>query len=413
LEVQPRSGVTFGGFDSVIRRWLIPAMFLLLAGPLLPEKVEAQQTAEQRIRASQDSLARLRRERDRLQQQLQADRGRVRDLSAEVDNIVRQATTTAMVVRSLDEQLEMITGEVEESTASLIRAEDEILVKRAVLDHRLREIYKRGPLFTLEVLLSAESFGALVARYKYLREIGLRDRALVSRVSNLRDQIDQRRVVHVRLQQQVVQTRDERADEEARLRRLEAERKLSLQRVQQSTRQADQRLAAIARDEGRLNDVMAALEAERRRAAARPNAPAPVGTVFRRGGNVEWPVDGSLHYRFGRAVQADGTQIAWQGIGIAAPVGTEVKAIAAGRVERVLSDYATYGPTVILSHAGGDYSIYASLARVDVAEGAIVSRGTVLGTVGQSVPRQPPHLHFQIRVGQTAVDPFEFLRPPR
>ena len=51
-----------------------------------------------------------------------------------------------------------------------------------MLKHRVRDIYKRGALYSVEALLSAQSFGELVARYKYLHLVAQRDRALVQRV---------------------------------------------------------------------------------------------------------------------------------------------------------------------------------------------------------------------------------------
>src|SRR5207237_7477360 len=82
---------------------------------------------------------------------------------------------------------------------------------------------------------------------------------------------------------------------------------------------------------------------------------------------------------------------------------------APGRVVRV-SQLGTYGLTVIVEHGGGDYSIYGSLARSDVAQGQSVTKGQVIGGVGISDPELPPHLHFEIRHGGPAVDPAIWLR---
>ena len=83
---------------------------------------------------------------------------------------------------TLDGQLETITTEVDGTTSSLLRAEDELAVKKAVLQRRLVDIYKRGPMYSTEALLAARTFGELLGRYKYLHELAVRDRALVARV---------------------------------------------------------------------------------------------------------------------------------------------------------------------------------------------------------------------------------------
>ncbi|MGI9045082.1 MAG: murein hydrolase activator EnvC family protein [Gemmatimonadaceae bacterium] len=381
---------------------------LLLAGPL------AAQEADARIRAQQQELAKIRREREELQRRMKGLQGRVHDIREEVNNLDRQHNATVRVVRSLDQQLTTLNGEVENTTANLVRAQDEVQVKRAVLRKRLVEIYKRGPLYTFDVMLSARSFGDLVARYKYLHILAQRDRAVVSRVDQLRSQIIAQRRQLVSLQSGVEQNRIEKAREAERLSSLEAARTTSLRRAQQDQKKAESRLAELARTERRLNNVIAEFEAARRRAASGPNAAAAAPSSIRTSdlGQLDWPVDGSIIYRFGRVVNPNNTTTRWNGIGIAASTGTSVKSVSAGVV--VLADVmGTYGNTIILEHGGGDYSVYGSLSRIGVSKGARVTKGQVIGAIGATDPSLPPHLHFEIRRGGPAVDPLSWLRGSR
>lgn len=381
---------------------------LLLAGPL------AAQEADARIRAQQQELAKIRREREELQRRMKGLQGRVHDIREEVNNLDRQHNATVRVVRSLDQQLTTLNGEVENTTANLVRAQDEVQVKRAVLRKRLVEIYKRGPLYTFDVMLSARSFGDLVARYKYLHILAQRDRAVVSRVDQLRSQIIAQRRQLVSLQSGVEQNRIEKSREAGRLAALEAARTTSLRRAQQDQKNAQSRLAELARTERRLNNVIAEFEAARRRAASGPNAAAAAPSSIRTSdlGQLDWPVDGSIIYRFGRVVNPNNTTTRWNGIGIAASDGTSVKSVSAGVV--VLADVmGTYGNTIILEHGGGDYSVYGSLSRIGVSKGARVTKGQVIGAIGATDPSLPPHLHFEIRRGGPAVDPLSWLRGSR
>lgn len=379
---------------------------LLLAAP-----VAAQEQSEARLRAQQEELQRIRRERDELQKRMRSIQGRVHDIREEVSNLDRQHDATVRVVRSLDQQLTTLNGEVENTTANLVRAQDEVQVKRAVLQKRLVEIYKRGPLFTFEVLLSAKSFGDLVARYKYLHILAQRDRTVVARVDQLRSQIIGQRRQLVSLQSGVEQNRIEKAREAERLQTLEDARQASLRRAQQDQKKVQSRLAELARTERRLNSVIAQFEAARRRAASRPNAAPSAPSSIRTSdfGRLDWPVDGSIIYRFGRVVNPNNTTTRWNGIGIAASSGTEVKSVSAGEV--VLADVmGTYGNTVIIEHGGGDYSVYGSLSRMGVSKGARVTKGQIIGAIGATDPSLPPHLHFEIRRGGPAVDPLTWLR---
>ncbi|HUF27604.1 MAG TPA: peptidoglycan DD-metalloendopeptidase family protein [Gemmatimonadaceae bacterium] len=408
------------------RRWRRPgrgivglaALTILLFA--LPVALPAQQqTPEQRLRAQQNELQRLRRERQQLEQRMRTLQGTISNLSEEVSNIERQVDATERVVRSLQNQLVAITNEVATATANYVRAEDELAAKRAILQRRLSDIYKRGPLYSTEVLLAAESFGDLIARYKYLHLLAQRDRALVGRVETLRDQVRRQRSLLVRLQSDIAINRTEKAEEERRLRALQQQRAQSLAQTRRSAGQAQTRLTQIALDEERLTNVIAELEEARRRAeAARPGTPRATGVfTTREYGQLDWPVEGTVLHNFGREVKANGTAVLHNGIRIAAPAGTPVTAVAAGTVA-LAEPMGTYGLTVIIQHPGGDYSTYGSLSRINVRKGAIVNKGQILGTVGASDPDLGAHLYFEIRVATRgpqpqAADPLVWLRSRR
>jgi septal ring factor EnvC (AmiA/AmiB activator) len=384
--------------------------FLFAVSLLTTAQSKAQDQGDAKLRAQQEELARIRREREELQRRMRNLQSKVHDISEEVTNIDRQHDATVRVVRSLDDQLTTLNGEVEHTTANLVRAQDEVQIKRAVLRKRLVEIYKRGPLFTFEVLLSARSFGDLVARYKYLHILAQRDRTVVRRVDQLRSQIIGQRRQLVSLQSGVEQNRIEKAREAERLAALEQQRQQSLVKAQADQKKAKARLAELAKSEARLNNVIEGFESARRRAASR-NATTAAPSSIRTSdyGSLPWPVDGSIIYRFGRVVNPNNTTTRWNGIGIAASSGTDVKSVASGEV--VLADVmGTYGNTIIVQHGGGDYSVYGSLSNMSVGKGSRVTKGQVIGTVGATDPSLPAHLHFEIRHGGPAVDPLDWLR---
>ena len=389
------------------RLWFL-ALALVCGSPL-----EAQDAGEAKLRAQQDSLTRIRREREALQQRMRGLQNKAHDISEEVDNLNRQHSATVRIVHTLDQQLTTLNGKVENTTANLVRAQDEVQVKRAILSRRLVEIYKRGPLYSLEVMLSAKTFGDLVARYKYLHILAQRDRAVLGRVNQLRAMMNGERRQLVSLQNGVEQNRTDKAEEAVRLATLEHSRVKSLAQVQQDAKRAKARLAELAKSEARLNNVIAGFESARRRAASRSGAAAAPSSIRTSDyGKLDWPVDGSIIYRFGRVINPNNTTTRWNGIGISAAEGSQVHSVSAGEV--VLADVmGTYGNTVIVEHGGGDYSVYGSLGRMQVTKGSRVTKGQIIGTIGATDPALPPHLHFEIRRGGPAVDPLDWLRGTR
>jgi murein DD-endopeptidase MepM/ murein hydrolase activator NlpD len=116
-----------------------------------------------------------------------------------------------------------------------------------------------------------------------------------------------------------------------------------------------------------------------------------------------WPVKGPINSRFGpRGITVH------DGIDIAAPEGTPIRAIDAGEV--IYSDELRgYGKMIILRHAGGFVSVYAHNQKNFVREGQTVARGEVIATVGSTGRVTGPHLHFEIRKDNVAQDPLLHL----
>jgi septal ring factor EnvC (AmiA/AmiB activator) len=388
----------------------------LVCCALLATDLGAQATgsAEARLKAQRDEVLRIRAERDELERKMSGLQNTAHELADEVNLIDRQYDATARMVKSLDQQLISITNEVANTTTDLANAERESVAKRTSLQRRLVEIYKRGPLYSVEVLFSAESVGELVARYKYLHLLALRDQGLVRRLEELQQRIEAQHGQLLRLQTGIVENRSDKAREAARLAELEKERTRNLARVQADARRTKARLAELEKSEARLNNVIASLESARRRPTGPGGAPTLAPSSIRTSdlGRLEWPVDGAFLYRFGRFVNPNNTTTRWNGIGITAPIGTPVKSVSAGQVAYA-GQMGTYGKTVILEHGGGDYSVYGSLNRIDVKKGTRVVKGQALGTVGVTDPGLGAHLHFEIRRGGPAVDPAEWLRAAR
>ncbi|MBI1722371.1 MAG: peptidoglycan DD-metalloendopeptidase family protein [Gemmatimonadetes bacterium] len=379
----------------------------------MPSVLAAQQqpTLDTTLQRSQQRLLEVRRERERLQQEMERLRGRVHSLSSELTNIERQVETTGRIVSELDLQVAAMGSQIGQTTADLIVAQDALAEKKAILAHRLSEISKRGPLYAARVLLGAESFGDLISRYKYLYLITRQDRQLVSEVEALRNRVAKQRDGLLELRNNLANRRDERAEENERYRQLEQQRQRSLRDSQREAQRMEARLSRLARDEARLNDIIAAFERRRLEAERAAGATARAGTIRTSDlGQLDWPVNGDIIYRFGRQLLPNNTTIRWNGIGIAVPMGTPVHAIAAGTV-RVAEQLGTYGLSIVIDHGGGYYSVYGFLNDVEVRRGQQVQRGQVIASSGGANSDQGPHVHFEIRgQGGTALDPVSWLR---
>jgi septal ring factor EnvC (AmiA/AmiB activator) len=311
----------------------------------------AEPTFEEQLRDNQRRLETIRRERSTQEQELERLRTRAHSLSDELANLDRQRRTTTRIRNELDRQIGGLTGEIDNSTAGLTLAEDALQEKRAVLERRLVDIAKRGPLFSYQVLLTAESFGELLSRYKYLYLVSRQDRQLADDLARLRARVG-------REQRQLVQARDvlavrrtEREEELERIARLEQVRQA---RLRETRRTAGGPVAhrPVAQDEQRLTDLIETLDRARRAAEARGGAPRTAAITTGDLGRLAWPVDGRVLYQFGTQTGPNNTRIPRKGIGIAAPVGTPVRVVAPGTVA-IAEPLGLYLLSVLVDHGGG------------------------------------------------------------
>jgi septal ring factor EnvC (AmiA/AmiB activator) len=366
---------------------------------------------------SRRRLEDVRRERERLELERIRLQGQVHDLGQELDNLERQRQSTNRIVNELESQIGGLNGHVDRAGADLALAQDNLAEKRAVLQRRLSEIYKRGSLYTFEVLVAAQSFGDLLSRYKYLFLQSRQDRALMMDVEKLKGQVERRRGEILQVRSQLDRSREEREAELRRYGRLVEERAQRLRETRRTARTTEQQLTQLERDEARLNDILAELERSRREASRNPRpggAPPTASLTTSDIGKLDWPVEGPIVHRFGSERLPSGAVIRWNGISIGAPVGTPVKAVEGGSVERVLEAFGTYGLTVILAHGNGYHSVYMHLSESRVTAGDKVVRGQVIGTVGGENTDEGPHLQFEIRgEGGIALDPSDWLKRRR
>jgi septal ring factor EnvC (AmiA/AmiB activator) len=237
---------------------------------------------------------------------------------------------------------------------------------------------------------------------------------LVTDVEKLRNRVVTQRNNILNVRGELDRRRDEREAEFSKYSALASERARKLQTLRRSARSTERRLTELQKDEARLNGLLASLERTRReelaRGALRGAVTAPGSITTGDLGNLDWPVEGGIVYKFGRETLPSGGIIRWNGIGIAAGVGTSVKAVEAGKV-RLVGQFGTYGLTVVVEHGNGYYSVYSHLESAGVKLGVSVNRGGVIGTVGGQNSDYGPHLHFEIRgENQVALDPTTWLR---
>ena len=118
-----------------------------------------------------------------------------------------------------------------------------------------------------------------------------------------------------------------------------------------------------------------------------------------------WPVNGRVITAFGP--KPSGAQN--DGINVAVPEGTPIKAAEDGVVAYAGNELKTYGNLVLVRHSNGYVTAYAHASEIMVKRDDPVKRGQIIAKAGQTGNVAAPQLHFEIRKGSTPVDPAPFL----
>jgi murein hydrolase activator len=398
---------------------LLPAAgwpFLLVVTALWPVLISAG-TADmhpfaREVDGSSHRLQELRREIGALR----GDLSRLTDDRKDADRSLAQTTREIGLIKELlaglDQREIILTMQRDSLQADLSAKRDIYELRRRNLAARLRAIYMKGPQYDLELILTAESFSALVARMKLSAMVTHQDGRL------LRQTLDQGQRLAAEQQQMqaalagIWEAREEARQARERLELLEAERRALLREITQEESRTQEQLARLQQQAKALEDMLERLETRREEQAGDPAAPSS-GFFGRRRGDLPWPASGVVVRGFGKSVHPRfGTVTMHNGIDIAVTQGAPVYSVAPGKVE--FADHLPgFGRCVILDHGEGHYTLYANLARIFVNRGHQVAEGQILAEMGDNGEGGRPELYFEIRQGREARNPMDWLHPPR
>jgi murein DD-endopeptidase MepM/ murein hydrolase activator NlpD len=276
------------------------------------------------------------------------------------------------------------------------------------LSKRLVDIYTSEPTSTLAVVLEAGNFSDLLDQLEYLNEIGSQDERIAREVENAKVKMTATRNATRRTRAQVAETTRAVAARTAEQRAVRDRLAWSQRELATARRDKREALSDVREDKQAALDHMAELQAQSAALASRIRSaqssavvPGPTGSPSAAG--FIWPVHGVLTspfgWRWGRM---------HEGIDLAVPNGTPVVAAASGTVI-VAGWMGGYGNLVVIDHGNGIATAYGHNTSVAVSYGQSVAQGQLISYSGSTGHSTGPHVHFEVRVNGTPVDPLGYL----
>jgi septal ring factor EnvC (AmiA/AmiB activator) len=252
---------------------------------------------------------------------------------------------------------------------------------------------------------------------RYSRSILGNDRRAVAEYNT---KIDRLRVLKVKLEQDMDRKEKIKTKVEGKVQEVEEEKRKKadyLQKVRQDKSHYLASLKELEANARRLQTMVERLEAKSRKSytkksgnktivgEARTLPPVSDKGFGAQKGRLSLPVKGDIVARFGRHKHPEFNSFTVSnGISIAAPTGTDIRAVFDGQV--IFADYFKgYGNMVIVDHGGGFFSLYAHAAKIMKRVGSSVARNDILASVGDLDSPKGPQLYFEIRYQGKPVDP--------
>jgi murein DD-endopeptidase MepM/ murein hydrolase activator NlpD len=332
---------------------------------------------------------------------------RIRSLQGEIRSVARRQSKLETEVSEKRAELNGIRDRLERARSRLALLKARLIESQRVLSARLVAIYKDGDPDILSVVLDSTSFGDFLDRTEFLARIADQDDRIITRVRSakrevthlteqlgvLEGQAEAARDVILSKRNEVVAVKNRIVGRRDELASARDGRASILARVRTSRRHAEEDLASLERLQVRVSGQI------RNAQGGMGNA----GPIRRGSGRFIWPVNGPVTSPFG---QRWGRLHA--GIDISAGAGTPIRAAASGRVI-LLGPTGGYGNYVCIGHGGAISTCYAHLSRYSTSGGASVSQGQVIGAVGCTGHCFGDHLHFEVRINGSPVDPLGYL----
>lgn len=318
------------------------------------------------------------------------------ELTEEIDALQVEIDELDTVLGNYYVEIDLLNEEISE-------AQDRIDIQDDLLKKRLRAMDENGNIGVLDILFGAKSFVDLIERIDSVKTIAEHDQNIINDYENAKIECEKKKVEIEAKKEAVEDTKRQIVGKQDKIEFVQAEKQAEVDKLSDLIAQYEAELAASKQAEAEAN--------ERIRQAALETAHITASYNFT-GGVLNYPFAG--HYICtspfgGRISPITGAWEGHSGVDIGAPYGTPILASTDGVVITAGYNTGGYGNYVVIDHGGGIYTLYAHASSLAVSSGQVVAAGQTIAYVGSTGWSTGPHLHFEVRVNGSCVDPAGYI----
>jgi murein DD-endopeptidase MepM/ murein hydrolase activator NlpD len=338
-------------------------------------------------------------DRSQIDQQQQRLQQQERSAHKTLTSARHQVKATSAAIDQQQRLLQQKSQQLKRLEQALTQSEQVYDLQQTATVSRLRFLQRQGGSQGWAVLLQSKDLNDFLDRRQQLRRLYLADRQILAKLKAEADSIaKQRRSVEAQKNDIALLTQELLAQ------KLDSQKSAKQQQDLISRLRLDKGALEAAETQLAKDSDNIAVLIQRQLGSFSPGiAPKPGRGVF------SSPCGGEITSGFGYRIHPIlGYSRFHSGLDFGADYGTPVQAPASGKV-LFAGWYGGYGQAVILDHGNNITTLYGHTSEIYVTEGQIVQRGTPIAAVGSTGLSTGPHLHFEVRVDGTPVDPQEYL----
>jgi murein DD-endopeptidase MepM/ murein hydrolase activator NlpD len=418
-----QAGKPAGGF-VVLRRsraylvaLIAAALLVTLALPALGVTQADLEATREKAAAARAAVEKATALAGQLEKETAALDSKIDVLQGEVVKLDPQIAEASARSSKLRSDVAQLRGQVSEKSDQIEKTTAELTSEQSLLDERIEVTYKQGDLYYLDLLLGSRNITDFIARTELVRRVIESNQNLAQSLERTKGDLEKAKIELDRALESVQVKRTEAEQAEAALRALRDRRRHNVNAQQAVLNDKSSLLAETKANAAKLKAIAEQEERESARIAAELAAASHGSGQYH--GVMAWPVPGFYNVTspFGYRVHPIlHTRLLHTGIDIGRNGGQPINGasiVAAGSGSVIYAGYRSgYGNTVMIDHGNGVVTLYAhqQSGGIKVHVGQPVSKGQRIGTVGSTGLSTGPHLHFEVRVNGTPVDPMKYLR---
>ena len=359
---------------------------------------------EEKINTTQAKIAGKKKTEEVLTTTIQGYTNRIDTLQVDISRLQQRQDVIQADLDVKKAELIRLQEELRRQRARLAKLKQRLAASRKILAARLLSTYKADKPDMVTVILSAKGFADLVERGEFLDRVNTQDREIFLRVkadkqrttvaAKTLDTLEgrQQKVTNTILvrRNEVAQVKGKLVDKQDGWASVRAVKASALDSVRTEREQLDGTLADLRAEQARISGVLTSGFGE----------PARQGS-----GSMVWPVNGPITSPF---CEVRSWESCHPGIDVGAPSGTPMAAADSGTV--VIAGWTGgYGNYTCIAHTSSLSTCYGHQSQINVSVGQNVSKGEIIGLIGSTGHSTGPHLHFEVRVNGSIVDPMAYL----